>query len=66
MQIQHQRVLSVKEVCQRIGLSKATVYRLQKAGEFPRPVCLSAGRVGWRENAVDQWIRERRVAGSPA
>ena len=38
------------------GLSKASVYRLEKAGHFPKRVQISPGSVGWRESDILAWI----------
>lgn len=43
------------------GISRTTAWRLQNAGEFPRPVVISRGRVGWRESEIAAW----RAALSP-
>lgn len=54
-----QTILSIKGVCQATSLSRATVYRLVKSGEFPKPVSITVGRVGWYEPVVDQWVRKK-------
>ncbi len=41
------------------GLSTSTLYRLVRSGEFPRPVRISVGLLGWRQSAVGRWIAER-------
>jgi prophage regulatory protein len=33
-----------------------------KAAEFPKPVSLSARRIGWIEQEVDDWLAERAAA----
>ena len=37
------------------GLSRATIYRLIKAGKFPRPVSIGTGVVRWRQTDVIAW-----------
>ena len=49
------RLLPWKKVKDLTGLSRTTAWRLQKAGDFPLPVAISPGRVGWRESEVRQW-----------
>lgn len=49
------------EVKHRTGLSRSTIYRQIKAGEFPAPVPLGQRAVGWLSSDVDQFI-ESRVA----
>jgi prophage regulatory protein len=46
------------------GLSDTTIWRLEKAGEFPNRIRLTeAGAVGWREAEVDSWVHERIRGG---
>ena len=60
------RILRRPHVLDRIGASRATLYRWMEAGRFPRPVRLGPQAVGWREDEVDEWIesRERADRGS--
>lgn len=52
-------VYSIGELRDVIGLAKWTVYDLIKKDQFPRPVQLSPGRVGWRATDIQRWIAER-------
>lgn len=53
-----------KKVEPRVGISRTTAWRLQKAGDFPRPYVVSPGRVAYRESEVEAWkaSRGRRAA----
>lgn len=53
---QRQQILRKRAVCDRVGLSPATLHRKIKAGQFPKPVALGARAVGWRENDIDAYI----------
>ena len=44
---------NIKSLCHRIGVSRATVYRLLAAGSFPVPVRLSKRCVRWRTCDID-------------
>lgn len=61
------RVLDVKGVASKIGLSRSQIYRILKSDpSFPKPIRLSPRRIGWRENEVDSWIDDRpRVGEDP-
>lgn len=37
------------------GISRASIYRLIKAGKFPVPVNLGTGAVRWRQSDVVAW-----------
>ena len=52
------RVLRLPEVLNRVGLRKTAIYKLIRAGAFPRPMKL--GRVsGWLEHEIEAWIQAR-------
>ena len=54
------RLLKIKDVCARVALSRASIYREEAAGRFPRRVKLTQCTVAWRENEVSNWINERQ------
>lgn len=51
------RILRINVVLDRTGLTRSTLYRKIAAGTFPRQVKLSARCAGWRESAVNAWLR---------
>lgn len=50
------RLLAVREVMARTGLSKATLYRLERLGRFPRHVKITPTRSAWAEHEIDAYI----------
>jgi prophage regulatory protein len=49
-----------------IPYSKTHLWRLWRAGRFPKPVQLSSSRNAWLESEIDAWIEGRIVAsGKP-
>ncbi len=38
------------------------LYELQKEGQFPRRIQITAHAVGWIENEIEDWIAERVAA----
>lgn len=53
-------ILRLKEVLARTGVSRPSIYRWIKAGEFPAPVQLGPNSVGWRDTDVQAWIESRQ------
>ena len=53
------RILRFREVCWMIGLSRTTLWRKVRDGEFPAPVRLGANSIGWRRSAVEGWLSDR-------
>ena len=56
---QTQRFLRTREVMERIGISRATLYRWQRTGHFPQSRKLSEYSVGWLNSEIEDWIRTR-------
>ena len=53
------RVVRLPEVVEITGLSRATIWRRERDGSFPRPIRLGGERtraVGWREQDIYDWI----------
>ena len=66
-----ERLLRARDVyADRLHLSRSAFYDLVRNGDFPPPVRITAQRVGWRESAVDSWVRSRpevnRLRGADA
>jgi excisionase family DNA binding protein len=51
------RLLSRKEVCERIGVSYPTIWAWARSGRFPKARVMNGGKLGWIESEVEQWIR---------
>lgn len=55
------KILRRREVEARTSLSRSGLYDKMSRGEFPRPIHLGPGSVGWIESEVTAWI-EARIA----
>ena len=53
-----ERILSVNEVQHMTRLSRTTLWRLERSGEFPARVHLSSSRIGWRYTDVHNWMKK--------
>jgi prophage regulatory protein len=42
-----------------IPFSRVHLWRLEKAGKFPKRVPISASRHGWADDEIDGWIADR-------
>lgn len=57
------RILRMRSLPERIGLSKSTIYALIADGKFPAPVKLGSKRaVGWYEYEINNWLASRAEA----
>lgn len=50
------RIIRLKTVLARTGLSRSTIYRKIADGSFPRQVAIGTHSAGWRESAINRWI----------
>jgi len=56
------RLVGFWEVQYRIGLSRSTVWRLEKSNQFPKSIRICSGRRAWLESAIDDWIASKAGA----
>ena len=57
------RFIRFAGVRDRTGLSRSTIWRLERRGVFPKHRRLSANAVGWLEAEIDDWVRSRAANG---
>lgn len=52
------KIIRIKEVTSRTGLSKSYIYALAKEGKFPKSIRLikDGAAVGWIESSVNEWL----------
>jgi prophage regulatory protein len=50
------RILRAREVSDVTGLSRTTIWKLSRAGLFPRKVKLTTRAIGWRASEVSAWV----------
>jgi len=55
------RIIRKKELLKAIGLSDVTIWRMERAGKFPRRIRLGGNSVGWYESEIIEW-QERKKA----
>ncbi len=63
------KILRRRQVAPIIGCSRMTVWRMERAGAFPKRIQINCGSVGWLEHEVDDWLAQRmanRVEDEPA
>jgi prophage regulatory protein len=53
------RLLRLPEVLQRVGISRAGLYRAIKEGSFPAAINIGDRAVAWVESEIDAWIQAK-------
>ncbi|TPJ42886.1 AlpA family phage regulatory protein [Mesorhizobium sp. B2-7-1] len=50
------RIIRLKTVLDRTGLSRSTLYRKIAEGTFPAQIRISVNGAGWRESDINRWV----------
>lgn len=50
------RIIRLKTVLSRTGLSRSTLYRKIAEGTFPAQLRISTNGTGWHESDINRWI----------
>ena len=56
------KVLRLKDVKEKTGLGRSSIYDYMKEGTFPKSIKLGERAVGWVADEVDLWLRKRLEA----
>ena len=62
----NERFLRAPKVCEMVGFSRASLYRLEAAGDFPKRGKLGANSVAWRLSDIREWMNSREEAATAA
>jgi prophage regulatory protein len=50
------KLLRLRQVIERVALSKSTIYRSMDDGSFPRPLKLGSRMVRWLSDDIDNYL----------
>jgi len=50
------QLLTVTDVCNLLRISKPTLWRLRRSGDFPDPTTVTERIFGWRRCEIDEWL----------
>ena len=56
--IREDRIIRLKTVLSRTGLSRSTIYRKIAEGTFPAQLKISTNGTGWHESDINRWIAD--------
>jgi prophage regulatory protein len=56
--IREDRIVRLKTVLVRTGLSRSTIYRKIAEGTFPAQLKISTNGTGWHESDLNRWIAD--------
>lgn len=53
------KLVRLKRVLEITGLSRTTIWRLERAGEFPKCLRITDKSVAWLESDIQDWIQSK-------
>ena len=53
-----------RQLEERLGLTRSSIYKMMDDGEFPRPMKIGRRAVGWRADEIAQWLEQQQEASS--
>lgn len=59
-------ILRIRDITQKYGISRSTVYREIKRGRFPIPVKVTDKISGWRAEDMEAWSQGLKHRKSPS
>ena len=54
--------MTTEEVREAVGLSRTSIWRLEREGKFPKRRQVSAQRVGWITSEIMDWVEATPLA----
>ncbi len=54
------RIMRIQEIIEITGVSRSTIWRMERRGEFPSRVPLGASSIGWLKSEINAWIKNKR------
>jgi prophage regulatory protein len=52
------KLIRIRDVMDRTGLARSTVYKYISLGQFPQSIKLGTRAVAWVESEIDTWIND--------
>ena len=59
---QMERLIRIGEVIELCGLSRSSIWRLERRGQFPSRRKLAIRAVGWKRSELEVWLNSRAQA----
>ena len=60
------KILRLPKVIERTGKRKTAIYIGMETGDFPKCFSIGGRAVGWLEEEIEQWIKERAESRNAA
>ena len=57
--MQHDELLTRRDVEKRCRIARTTIYRLMRVGQFPEPIRIGPRAVRWSQREIEAWLASR-------
>jgi len=55
------KLIRYPKLKEKVPLSRSQIWRLEKAGKFPKRIQISDNSVGWDEADIEGWLQSRKA-----
>jgi predicted DNA-binding transcriptional regulator AlpA len=62
---EHIKILRINDLASLLGVSRTTLWRMEKDGELPSRINVSQGVSGWLESDIKAWLENHREHEKP-
>jgi len=56
------KIIRYPKLKEKVTLSRSQIWRLERAGKFPKRIQISDNSVGWDEADIEAWMLARKAA----
>lgn len=60
------KIIRTKELSEMLSISRSTIYRLRRKGDFPEPIQLKTKIIGWEVKSIEGWLESLKKRGDDA
>ena len=53
------KLLTRQQIEEITGLTRSTIYRLMRSGQFPEPIRIGPRAIRWPQSEIESWIADR-------
>lgn len=53
-------LVRTKQLCAELGISRTTLWRLVKSGDFPAPIQIGKNSIAWRRQVISDYLDSKQ------
>lgn len=55
------KIIRFGELAEQFGVSKTTIWRWRRSGDFPNHILLGPRIIGWKVNDIENWLSAKAL-----